>query len=158
MQNLGKLLDLLLTAHIDFVLVGGFASVIHGSSMVTHDLDICILLDPEHIETLRQCLKPYHPTHRMTPQRLSFLEFPKDISNIKNLYLETDLGILDIINHIDGVGSFERVRQDAIEIEIYGKNCKVISIDDLIACKKAIRRPKDLAVARELEALKALPH
>lgn len=34
MQNLGSLLDLLLNSKIDFVLIGGFASVIHGSSEI----------------------------------------------------------------------------------------------------------------------------
>ncbi len=154
MQNLGNLLDLLLSAKIDFVLIGGFASVIHGSSMVTHDLDICILFDPEHVEQIRECLRPYHPKHRMTPKRLSFLDYPGDLSNLKNLYLETDLGVLDIVGNIDGVGSFKQVSKNAMKIEIYGKKCKVISIDDLIASKKSIGRDKDLAVVRQLEAIK----
>lgn len=154
MQNLGSLLDLLLNAKIDFVLIGGFASVIHGSSMVTHDLDICIMFDPKNVEQLRECLRPFHPKLRMTPKRLSFLDYPADLSNLKNLYLETDLGVLDVIGKIDGVGSFEQVAENAIEIEIYGKKCRVISINDLVASKKSIGRDKDLAVVRELEAIK----
>lgn len=62
--------------------------------------------------------------------------------------------MLDIIGKIDGVGSFEQVAKNAIKIEIYGKKCKVISIHDLIASKKSIGRDKDLAVVRELEAIK----
>lgn len=61
MQNLGNLLDLLLSAKIDFILIGGFASVIHGASMVTQDLDICMIFDLEHIEQMRDCLRPFHP-------------------------------------------------------------------------------------------------
>ena len=28
-------------AEIDFVIVGGFAATLHGSSLVTRDLDVC---------------------------------------------------------------------------------------------------------------------
>jgi len=41
MQNLRQLLERLLENKIDFVLVGGFAGVVHGATMVTQDLDIC---------------------------------------------------------------------------------------------------------------------
>jgi len=153
MQNLGSLLDTLLKAKIDFVLIGGFASVIHGSSMVTQDIDVCMMINPAQIEKLRDCLREFNPTHRMTPKRLSFLEFPSDVSSLKNVYLETDLGVLDVISEVTGVGSFAAVSAHAAEIEIYGKKCKVISLEDLIASKKALGRGKDLVVVRELEVI-----
>ena len=151
MQSLSKLLEILLDARIDFVLIGGFASVIHGSSMVTQDLDICMMVNPEQIEKLRECLKDFHPKHRMTPKHLSFLEFPADTALTKNIYLETDLGVLDVISEVTGVGTLQRLAANADEITLYGKKCKIISIEDLIASKKALGRPKDLAVVRELE-------
>jgi len=153
MQNLGHLLEVLLNTNIEFVLIGGFASVVHGSSMVTQDLDICMLVNPQQIEKLRNCLRPFKPRHRMTAKKLSFLDFPQDASGVKNIYLETDLGILDIVGEVTGAGPFARVYAHANEIEIYGKKCKVISIKDLIASKKSLARPKDLAVVRELEAI-----
>ena len=41
MRNLNNLLKLLLENDVDFVLVGGFAGAVYGSSLVTRDLDIC---------------------------------------------------------------------------------------------------------------------
>ncbi len=154
MQSLGNLLELLLNANINFVLIGGFASVVHGSSMVTQDLDICMLVDPKQVEEMRRCLSAFHPAHRMTSKKLSFLQFPTDTANLRNIYLETDLGVLDVVSEVTGVGSFDRVCAQADEIEIFGKKCKVISLQDLITSKKALGRAKDLAVVRELEIIK----
>lgn len=154
MQSLGDLLKVLIDAEIDFVLVGGFASVVYGSSFVTRDLDICALVTPEQIEKLRQCLKDFHPKHRMTPKKLSFLEFPAETKGVNNIYLETDLGVLDIISQVTGVGAYPEIKAKAVEIALYGKKCKIIALDDLITSKKAMGRDKDLAVVKELEAVK----
>jgi predicted nucleotidyltransferase len=154
MLSLGDLLQKLIDAEIDFVLIGGYAGVVHGSTMVTRDLDICALVNPEQIEKLRKCLKEFHPTHRMTPKRLSFLDFPEETKDVRNIYLETDLGVLDVISEVTGVGDFPRLISKAIEIELHGKKCKVISIEDLIVAKEAMGRDKDKAIVKELKVIK----
>src|SRR3990167_2862180 len=104
MDQTHRLLEVLLDNGIDFVIVGGFAAVLHGSSQVTQDLDLCVAFSPFQIEKLRKCLAPFNPRHRMTVQKLSFLEFPQDLSGVKNLYIESDLGILDLLSFVGGVG------------------------------------------------------
>lgn len=54
------------------------------------------MLAPADIERLRKVLSPYHPKHRMTPQKLSFITEPRSIESINNLYLETEYGVLDV--------------------------------------------------------------
>ena len=154
MKNLNDLLEVLLKSKIDFVLIGGYAGVVHGSSVVTQDIDVCAVLAPDNIQRLRACLKDYNPSHRMTQKKLSFLKYPEKLDGIKNLYIETDLGIVNVIGDVSGVGSFEEVKKDAIEITLYGYKCKVISIDDLIKCKETLKRPKDLIVVEELKSIK----
>ena len=77
MQNFDRLLHRLADSGLDFVIIGGFAAVTHGSALVTRVLDICVLLTDETLEKLRAILADWNPRHRMTPQKLSFLEFPK---------------------------------------------------------------------------------
>lgn len=89
----------------------------------------------------------------MVPKK-SFLEIPENLEGINNLYISTDAGVLDVISNVIGVGDFAEVRKSAIEISVFGNKCKVISLDDLIKCKKTLRRPKDLLVATELEAIR----
>ena len=76
MQDFSRLLQRLTDAGFEFVIVGGYAALTHGSSLVTRDLEICARLTPENVEKLRRTLADWHPKHRMTPQRLSFLEHP----------------------------------------------------------------------------------
>ena len=41
MQNLSELLRRLIAGNVEFVLVGGFAAVAHGVTLVTRDVDVC---------------------------------------------------------------------------------------------------------------------
>ena len=78
---------------------------------------------------------------------------PKDLVGIKNLYLETDVVVLDLISDVIGVREFSELSKNAIEIKIFGKSRKVISLNDLIKTKNTLKRPKDILVVQELESL-----
>ena len=154
MSELNRLLQRLCDADIDFVIVGGFAATLHGSSLVTRDLDVCAILSNENLEKLREALRDLQPTHRMTPQKLSFLDNPDPGVEVRNLYLRTDLGPVDVLSSILGVGDFDRVRAASIQVELFGRSCRVISLDDLIAAKEALGRDKDVLAAKELRAVR----
>lgn len=138
----------------DFIVIGGFAAAAYGSSFVTSDLNVCAILTPDNIEKLRKALGDIHPKHRIANNKPSFLDTPKSIEGINNLYLQTDAGILDLLSNVTGVGDFEELSKSCIEIKVYGYKCKMISIEDLIKAKLALKRPKDLEVAKELEIIK----
>lgn len=155
MNSLNNLLKVLLENEIDFVLIGGFAGVVHGSTQVTRDLDICALVTPAQVEKLRLALRDLHPRHRMNPNfKPSFLTEPKDLTNLQNIYLETDLGVLDIIGQVTEVGNFEQVKKNSVEIDLFGRKCRVISVEALIKAKEKMGRPKDKLVVAELKALR----
>lgn len=140
--------------NIEFIIVGGFAAAAYGSSFVTHELDICSVLTPENVDKLRKTLSDVNPIHRIAQNKPSFLDTPKSNEGIKNLYLQTDIGVLDILSSITGVGDYDVLKKSCIEIKIYGYSCKLISIEDLIKAKLALKRPKDLEVVKELEVIK----
>lgn len=154
MSDLQRLLLRLDDAGIEFVLVGGYAAVLYGSSTVTRDIDVCAVLSPATVEKLRQVFRDAHPVHRLTRPEQSFLEEPPPGVELKNLYLKTDLGTLDLLGSITGVGDFARVARDAVEIELFGRRVRAMSLDDLIASKEAMGRDKDLLAAKELRAIR----
>ncbi len=61
MSELNGLLQRLGDAGIEFVVVGGVAAVLHGSSMVTRDLDVCATLSSENLQKLRDALRELQP-------------------------------------------------------------------------------------------------
>jgi len=155
MENLNLLLKRLLDSRLDFVLIGGYAAVVHGSSQVTHDLDICAVVTESELEKLKIALKDLNPKHRMNKNfQPSLDELPKKGQRLDNYYLKTNSGVLDIISSVNPVGSFEDIKKNAIEIKIFDHTCKVISMEDLIKVKQAMTRDKDKIVLNELLALK----
>jgi predicted nucleotidyltransferase len=155
MQNLSQLIQRLADAGLEFVIVGGYAATTHGSSYVTRDVDICAVLSESNIAKLRAALAEWNPRHRMTPQRVSFMTHPSPGVPVRNLYLQTDVGVVDILTEVLGVGDFERVRRRADELEVEGRRYQVMSLDDLIQAKEALGREKDLLTAKELRAIAA---
>jgi predicted nucleotidyltransferase len=150
------LLQRLSDANVEFVIVGGVAAVLHGSSTVTRDLDVCAILDGANLQKLRDAFRDLHPVHRNSSPRMSFLDTPGSGVSLKNLYLQTDLGALDLLGSITGVGDLDRVRASAIEVQLFGRKVKVMGLEQLIVAKEAVGRPKDLQVATELRAIAAL--
>jgi hypothetical protein len=153
MADFESLLTRLAEHHVDFVIVGGFAAVAHGSSMVTQDVDICCRFAPDNLMRLQEALADLHPVHRMTPKRLPLQLTPKTCEGLRNLYLETDLGQLDCLSEIAGVGDFEQAKTHSVEIDLGTGTCRVLSLDALIAAKAAMGRPKDREVIKQLKAI-----
>lgn len=155
MKSLHVLLQKFADAGLEFVVVGGFAGVLHGSAYVTDDLDICAMMSPETVAKLRIALATFHPVHRMSHRRLSFLDHPPEGEPVTNLYLETDAGVVDILGSVMGIGDYEALTRNAVQVPLFGHKCRVISLEDLIAAKEALGREKDLLVAKELRAIQA---
>lgn len=153
MTELNRLLQRLCDADVEFVIVGGYAAMLHGSSLLTRDLDVCAVLTDNAVGRLRDCFRDLHPTHRHTPQRLSFLDTPDPGVPLKNAYLQTDLGPLDILGSITGVGEFSEVRKRAVRVAIFDRSVFVMDIGDLIKAKEALGREKDFLAAKELRAI-----
>ncbi|MDX2185567.1 MAG: nucleotidyltransferase [Opitutaceae bacterium] len=156
MEDFIRILHTLAKAKIEFVVIGGFAATLHGSTYVTRDVDICARLDDETVKLLRSALAELRPLHRMTDPRLSFLVHPSFTAGLKNLYLQTDSGVLDVLTEVAGIGMFEEVARHAETGEIQGVPIRIISLADLINCKETVGRDKDLLVAKELRAIAAL--
>lgn len=154
MIDLSKIWHRLVDDGVEFVIIGGVAATAHGSSYMTHDLDICYARDQANLERLAKSLAPLHPRLRGAPAGIPFLWDAKTLRYGLNFTLETDFGDLDLIGDVAGIGMYESVRQTSISVELFGVECAVLSLDKLIEAKRAAGRPKDLLILPELEALR----
>ncbi len=155
MDDLTDIIERLIAAKVTFVLVGGLAAVTHGSSMTTQDIDICCKFSADNLLRLQSALTDIHPVHRMTAKQLPLALTEENCSSLKNLYLDTDIGQLDCIGEVLGLGSFEEVKELSETIEIDGHECCILTIDALIRAKQAMGRPKDIETIRQLELIRA---
>lgn len=105
------LLERLLKAGFDFVIVGGFAGVVHGCTYVTQDINICCDFSVDNLVRLQKALSDLHPVHLMTPDRRRLELNEENCRQIKNLYIDTDFGQLDCLSFVDGLGEYDKVKQ-----------------------------------------------
>ena len=158
MSSFLSLLERLALGGVDFVLVGGYAGIVHGCTYVTQDIDVCCDFSPANLLALQEALGDLHPVRRMTPGRKPLHLTPENAAEFRNLYLDTDLGRLDCLSHVEGIGGYEQVRQSSDRIEVEGMPFRVLSLDSLIAAKQAMKRPRDREAVRQLQAIKHLRH
>lgn len=150
------LLERLGKAGVDFVIIGGFAGIVHGCTYVTQDIDICCDFSPSNLLALQKAVSDLHPVHRMTPKRKKLELTEKNYGQFKNLYLDTDIGQLDCVSFIDGLGDYQKVRRASVPVKVGGTKLRVLSLNALIKAKKAMNRPRDKEALLQLEAIKKL--
>lgn len=63
-------------------------------------------------------------------------------------------GPIDFLGEIVGGGRFEDLLPHTVELQVFGFPCRVVTLEKLIATKRAAGRPKDLEVIAELESLR----
>ena len=73
---------------------------------------------------------------------------------LRNLYLATDLGEIDFLGEVLGVGSYQEVREHSVPVKMPAGEYRLISIDKLIVAKEALDREKDRAAVRLLRGIR----
>jgi predicted nucleotidyltransferase len=148
------LIETLSRAGVDFILIGGVAAVAHGSARATFDLDVVYGRSPENVDRLVNALAPLQPYLRGAPAGLPFRLDRPTVTRGLNFTLDTTLGSLDLLGEVTGGGSYEALLSRTEVMPLFGFTCRVVTLDGLIALKRAAGRPKDLEVIAELESLK----
>ena len=154
MTDFKALLRVLSEAGVEFILVGGVAATVHGSTRLTVDVDAVYRRDARNIERLVLALTPYHPYLRGAPAGLPFRWDAATIRRGLNFTLSTDIGDLDLLGEITGGGGYEALLADTVGIRVFGIECRCLTLERLIDVKRAAGRPRDLEAIAELEAIR----
>ena len=149
-----KFVQLLASSGINFIVVGGWAAIIHGSARTTQDFDVVYERSRTNIEKLASALAALHPYLRGAPPGLPFKWDLATIRNGLNFTLTTDLGDFDLLGEIAGGGAYYDLLPNSVEVAVFQTRCRCLNLDQLIQTKRAAGRPKDLEVVAELELLR----
>lgn len=141
---------------VDYVVIGGLAMIAHGSAYITKDVDICYSRTPTNITALAAAFTPLHPYLRGAPAGLPFSFDVPTIQAGLNFTLMTDLGDVDVLGEVSGLGNYAQVAAQAETRTIFGLPVRVLSLEGLIAAKRAAGRLKDRNHLLELEELKQM--
>lgn len=148
------LIERLRAEAVEFVVIGGIAMVLRGSSRTTIDLDVCYARSNENLERLARAIAPLHPRLRGAPPDLPFIWDAQTLRSGCNFTLWTSEGDLDLLGEVTGLGNFAEVRKYASEVELFGGPCAVLDLDGLERSKRAAGRAKDLLDLAEIQSIR----
>ena len=154
MSELHDILGALTRTGAHFVVVGGIAMRLHGSTYVTEDIDLVYERTRPNAEKVVEALRRFKPRPREFPPDLPFRFDVQALLVTEILTLETTAGDLDLLASLKGVGNYAAVEATSEPFTYEDLTFRVLSIDGLIAAKTASGRPKDKAGLLELRALK----
>ncbi len=153
MTDYERLLRVLDGARVEFIIIGGVAAILHGSALLTEDLDVVYARTPQNLERLVRALAPLQPYLRGAPPGLPFLWDAETIYRGLNFTLTTDAGDFDLLGEIVGGGTYYDLLSHSDTVPIFGFDCSVLGLRKLIQAKRAAGRPKDFQAVAELERI-----
>jgi predicted nucleotidyltransferase len=150
------ILAALVSRQVRFVLVGGVAATVHGSARFTNDIDICYDTTSDNVDRLIVLLVEWQAYLRGAKQGLPFILDARTFRVTPFLTLTSTMGAIDLLDHVPGVGSYADALAGSEIVRIGDVAFPVLTLEALIASKKATRRKKDVEHLIELEAILAL--
>lgn len=129
MSSTVRILDHLVDAGIEFIVVGMASAIAQGVPLNTLDLDI---------------------VHRRSPENVDRL-----LALLTSLDARTRYGIVDCLGvmTLDGADrGYEELLEHSITLRIDTRDVRLLSLSAYVRAKRAAGRPKDLAVLPVLEA------
>jgi hypothetical protein len=151
--DLAQIIPPLVSAKVDFILIGGMAAILHGSARVTFDIDLVYSRSDENIQRLATALVPYQPCLRDAPAGLPFAWDAKTIRSGLNFTLTTSVGGVDLFGEVAGGETYQDLLAHSFDVDAFGVRFKCIDLPTLIRIKEAADRPKDREAVAELRVL-----
>ena len=90
----------------------------------------------------------------MTPAQPPLILTEENCGGLKKLYLVTDLGVIDCLGNVAGLGGYDQVLENSIMIEAAAGRFRVLTLDAHIRAKEAMDRPHDRLTVKQLRAIK----
>lgn len=143
-----RLLRSLVDHGVEFCVIGAVAAWLQGNPTVTLDLDVMPRRELDNAERLAAALnelggRPHGHDAGTNLEGADFLGW-------KSQRFDTEAGPLDVVPHATAIGGFEDVA--TIELALGEISIRVITIDEVIASKEKLGRPKDTAALPALYA------
>lgn len=146
---------------VDYLLIGGLAVSLHGVERATMDVDITVAMNPANLAALIETAKELG----LTPMLPVPLESLSNIELLREWHAQRNLEAFALRTpELAGVTidilmfppvDFADMLARATEFDVAGTAIRVVSIDDLIALKRAAGRPIDISDIEHLQRVKS---
>ena len=134
---------------VSYVLIGGWAVIIHGFPRLTNDIDFLVDSSEENISKIKSALNRVFNDKSIDEIRLSDVI---DYSVIR--YISPDGVTIDLMAKIGEVADYKSVTGHIVIFEILGNEIPVLGVEALIKLKDTVRDKDKMDLAFLKEKLK----
>ncbi|HEX9122653.1 MAG TPA: hypothetical protein VF984_04735 [Actinomycetota bacterium] len=140
-----KILEALERNGVRYVVIGGFAGIIHGSPHGTGDVDITPEQSRDNLERLSRVLVELNARIRTAgePDGLAFDHDAASLSRTRVWNLVTKYGDLDLTFEPSGTRGYKDLAARALRVRLPHVETTVAALEDVIRSKEAAGRLKD---------------
>lgn len=142
-----RLLRALAEHEVEFCVIGAVAAWLQGNPGVTLDLDVMPRRDLGNADRLAAALNSLGVRDR--GGKVAELE-GADFLGWRTQRFDTEAGPVDVVPLAAGIGGYDEVA--TIELALGDFRVRVLALDEVIASKEKLGRPKDLAALPALYA------
>jgi Nucleotidyl transferase of unknown function (DUF2204) len=134
---------------VRYIMIGGFATNLHGYNRATGDIDLWIDDTLTNRKNLRKALLDQGSGDYDVIETMQFIPGWTDFQ----LNFGFKLDVMTSVKGLENIG-FEECYKYAVVTEIENIEVRFLHLNHLITCKKATGRAKDLLDVEELEKIK----
>ena len=146
-ENFLKILKALAREKVEYILIGGFAVILHGLARLTTDIDIFIKPEAENLERFKKALKEVFPAD-LEIESISL----QDLLEYAVVRFGTEADFyIDIVARIGEMFRYEDLQYEVRTVE--GVPVRLATPETLFKMKKDTVRPEDKRDARFLAEL-----
>lgn len=140
---------------VEYVLVGGYAAMVHGARRPTQDIDITPATTHDNLSRLAAALQELRAGIRVdnVPEGLPFDTSAPALRGVRMLNLRTSYGDIDLVFEPAGTHGFDDLVARATARDVAGVVVQIASLEDIIRSKEAAGRAKDEDALPELYRL-----
>ncbi len=148
-MKIAELLQSLSDNHVQYVLVGGLAVQLHGFLRSTFDIDLVLAMDDENLVRFIAVANRFE----LIPAIPVSIDSLRNSQQIDQWYVEKGMlafalrepqvggSVVDIL--VRPEVPFENLKANATVGELFGRQVRIASIEDLLVMKRIANRPKD---------------
>lgn len=145
--DLAELIAALARHGVEYIVIGGVATQVHGHRRTTMDLDVTPEPSPENLRRLGAALVELEarPRDAVAGEAEILVSDPECLAVAAIVPpLLTRHGQLHVLKEPKGARGFDEMRGRALVVDLDGNEVAIAALDDLIRMKRAAGRPADI--------------
>jgi hypothetical protein len=140
---------------VDYVVTGCMAGVVHGSPVVSPDMDVYTPLDEHNLAAMLAVLRDCGARLKTDRGEVPLPQDRAGLGDARSFTVVTDGGLLNVFGELPGADSMQALEGRIELVDVGGFICRVLDLETLIAVTAASTTPRDEFSLLHLRAVRS---